>query len=1020
MCSALDATLLVASLLLAAVPAAGQEQSPPFTGRMTLLLDEALYQTGEGRDPTDGKTFQLDTGYENGEWLSVIGVAPDFNRGHHRGRVVDWSRDGETLELTVEMRIAGDPWVPGGPATYEVSLDRVGPARFEGSYSGTFRDMDASGKATATLARERQPREGFVEFEPGTHPRILLRKSEIPRLQKRAEQSDVVQAAYERFKGSDDIVALGMMYQLTGDESYAERAKPKVMARMKERGSGSHQTGHIWGERLADVALAYDLMTDAWDEEFNEYAVGYIQWVTERLIMRPNSVSPKVNWSPNSNYHAWLRGGAAIGGLALTTDEGPEPVAPRDPGTEPTELAAPEGFEPGEGVPIVDFRFGDTITDWLFAGPLPDPHNSGADYVEHLGGRANAHRRIARGAEIRHRGQQAEFQPLGDDSLWEHNDRQNVELTKLYSRNYDSKQQGYYHTGYFFAVVQNDKPRLVQFKDGAAASEKVRVWISGRRVYNGDYLTLGEGLHPILVHANIGETSDWGKIWIAPHFARAERAKALEDLAYRQRMYQLAHAEWQEDHRAWEEAGGANPHWIYLADLGEYHMAQYYRYCMGEGGWQTEGESYTPYSSVLPLLYATAYRNMHGMPVTSTADVEQFVPRYIYQALYGEDGKELYRSTGPNGTIDQSHYARAFPIVPDDWKPGVLWAWNQALGLEPDGRGTPTFESARDAVYTWLHYPTEMQAQNPGEVMPRTFQAPTKGGYIFRNGWKGADESIVTEVFGKSEGEGGWARPNGGTFYVFGLGRHWSTAGLDNDRSGSRWLENVVILPEDENNEGMRARKTYLKTWPDGSGVVSFDMDLIYAGRKTRRTADGEVEGLPLRDNNFRLIEENFEDLGIRGMRSVAADYSGRSGADALIVVVDKISGGNKKIWQWQLPALDKGDREVSVDGHTFTLRQGEAVLRGAFIAPTEVNIQADTEGVIEDKRDYGEPGTYRRNAIRATGADGEAGEFFVVLTLDADGDTPTLNVDGQGLDAEVTVGDQRVSFDGEKIDLGR
>jgi len=44
------------------------------------------------------------------------------------------------------------------------------------------------------------------------------------------------------------------------------------------------------------VALTYDLCRDAWDRDFNDLVVGYIQWIAERLIYRPNSVSPKVNW----------------------------------------------------------------------------------------------------------------------------------------------------------------------------------------------------------------------------------------------------------------------------------------------------------------------------------------------------------------------------------------------------------------------------------------------------------------------------------------------------------------------------------------------------------------------------------------------------------------------------------------------------------------------------------------------------------------------------------------------------
>ena len=61
----------------------------------------------------------------------------------------------------------------------------------------------------------------------------------------------------------------------------------------------------------------------------------------------------------------------------------------------------------------------------------------------------------------------------------------------------------------------------------------------------------------------------------------------------------------------------------------------------------------------------------------------------------------------------------------------------------------------------------------------------------------------------------------------------------------------------------------------------------------------------------------------------------------------------------------------------------------------------------------YGEYGDVSLNAIHATGGD----SFFVVITVQK-GAPPEVRTDGTGLDAVVTVGERRLSFDGEKIIL--
>lgn len=976
----------------------------PLEGKVSIVLEGALFQDRilEGK-PFEGEPvgLYLETSCEDGKWDGIIGNAPSFNRGHHRGRVLNCEIGPQHVDLTIEMNINSDPWVPGGRGVYEIGLKRISNDKFEGAFTGMFRGKRLTGKSSAERIEVPQRAEDFVPLESGEHPRILFRKSDIPALKKKAKTS-IGRLAMEKIKSEDkNAIALGVMYQFTGDKKYAKAAIPLVRAKTKERGAGAFSTGHIWGERLAYVALAYDLCKDAWDEEFIGEVQHYINWITERLIFRPRSVSAKVNYSPNCNYHAWLRGGAGIGSLALVGDKGSEPQPPRKPPFKPERLETIKGFKPGAGVPVTAF-VNDRMPKWLTAGPFPF-RDTNIDLLTALGGPEKAQPK--RGTELAWKDNKIRFEVLNEKHLWKHESFTNdvaVELTSAADRKF-------YTTSYYYAIVKNDKDRLVEFLTGASGGTRLRIWVSGKEFYDRDYIELSAGLYSIMVRAHITETSSWGKLWMEPRFVEVKLNDAKADLAKRLEGHELASAEWKEDHKAWKEAGGASPRWLYLAELAKYHMDQYYRYCFGDGGWQTEGEGYTLYSCMLPLEYARAYERMYGADVSGGPDVSHFAPRYIMQTIFG--GKRLVSQSFSlaSGTMHSGHYARAFPLVPDEWKPAALWAWKKTMEPTNEGESRPKMRDLMTAIYTLLNYPTEMKAKNPGECMPLTWAATTKGGYIFRNRWRDIDD-IVSQVFLKSEGEGGWSHPDGGSIRIYGLGYEWAIVGINNSKAGSRWFENVVMLPEDPVNERMRAIRTFYEPRGDGSGVISMDMNLVYAGTKTVKNNKGNEKKVSLVDHGFRLLRDNLLDLGIRGMRSVAVDYSGKSGAPALFVIVDKIKGGGKKVWQWQLGKLDDSDTTVSIEDNTFTIRQGNATLKATFIAPADVKLTL-AQGKENIHLKYGKYGDVNLNAIHATGGD----SFYVVMTLQR-GETPDVQVEGTGLKVKVTVGKQNISFDGEKI----
>jgi hypothetical protein len=262
----------------------------------------------------------------------------------------------------------------------------------------------------------------------------------------------------------------------------------------------------------------------------------------------------------------------------------------------------------------------------------------------------------------------------------------------------------------------------------------------------------------------------------------------------------------------------------------------------------------------------------------------------------------------------------------------------------------------------------------------------------------------VAQVFLKAHPVGGWSGPNAGTFRLFGLNQSWADGPAGRERR--RWTEPVVWLPEDKHAEGACGRLAYLKTEKDGSGVLTIDLNDVYSsiaeGVKTRRyTTYGNIR-----------IAEGFPPSSITGLRSIGVDYSGLSGAPCLLAMVDKITGGKKKVWLWHVPG--NPEEMVSIKENTFVYTQGQAAMRGVFAAPAQVSLSAKTEAMkitISGGSKAGEESSMTIKAIRAEGGD----QFFMVATIQK-GAPPPVSISGTGLDSILTVGQRTVSFDGQKI----
>jgi hypothetical protein len=175
---------------------------------------------------------------------------------------------------------------------------------------------------------------GWRRVEPGEHPRLVFRRSDLPAIRQRAQTPEgrVMVARLEQLL--NDRFTLwhpaghGMLYQLTGDRQHAEKAKQLCAEIIDQRrkdgrddrygftnpGSGGAMRA---GPAIAAMGLAYDLNYDAWDDEFRHK-------VANAILDNPftSSIAARGPIMPSCNHFGAAVGGVGIGLLAIRNDPG--------------------------------------------------------------------------------------------------------------------------------------------------------------------------------------------------------------------------------------------------------------------------------------------------------------------------------------------------------------------------------------------------------------------------------------------------------------------------------------------------------------------------------------------------------------------------------------------------------------------------------------------------------------------------------------------------------------------------
>jgi len=212
------------------------------------------------------------------------------------------------------------------------------------------------------------PVPGWVAPAAGEHPRLLLRKADVPALKARAETPEgkaIVARLREVLGGGETMptrfnpaktantlttepnfdvqtwtvshgAGFAMLWLLTGERRYADLARTcveRVVAGTPDRDLRYNWRGPGTGFRLGvvwmAVALAYDLAYDGWDETFRRQVVAEFHNAKERsltgngaLELTLEAVAGGVKYPAGSNHFGAALPGAGFAALAMRGDPG--------------------------------------------------------------------------------------------------------------------------------------------------------------------------------------------------------------------------------------------------------------------------------------------------------------------------------------------------------------------------------------------------------------------------------------------------------------------------------------------------------------------------------------------------------------------------------------------------------------------------------------------------------------------------------------------------------------------------
>lgn len=963
-------------------------------------------------------------------WGRVIGHTGQYSLMYHPGCVLAAEQGPDVLRLEIGLRILADAWSAPGLAWYRIDLRRT-RSGWEGTFAGEFSGRPVSGPMRV---RAWTPARVGPALRPGEHPRLLLRAGDLAAVRARLD-TPLGRALLPRLEQT--MAGCALRWRLDGDRAWADRARALAAEALADVGNGNKQVANrVWGVRLEQLALAYDLCHDAWDDGFRATVAAALVRGCRRVLAEPGKLNSGDRYVAG-RHHGTTIAGAALAGIVLWGEPGPA-VPPRPtrwsldqpsqrlPAAGPSDVAP--ALLPADGLAI----------DWLWAdGGDADP----ATLLAALGASLPTVDSDVVVGDLRARFAAVPAGEAKDRRLWRGVFDQRSALVASGALSARSVVVA--------TAVRVDQPTWVAVESGG-----VDLVVSGVVLAEGEVVELQPGVHPIRAATRLPEITNWGKHPLDLRLVPVDGSERERRQRLAERERDIAVGIWEADRAESAALGGACPEYLRWFAIGRLAVRQVFAEGIGAGGFQNSAEF--PMGLEGAHKYPLAYQTAFGVDPLPDDAAAAWLPNQLFRRLWTADGKELAQDLCGENHVrinDVYHETRdllaemmlpLLPLASPETRPALLWWWQRrAGGADPERLLAVPVRPYDGAignpfpVWALVRFPLDLVAEPPAGRLPLAWHAPATGYVGLRNAFAGPDDILVEISARSSQAERGM--PIAGAVRIAGFGEAWSH-GFDR-APRFRYAENAVQLVDAPMHDQGRGRLLAHVQQADGSGSVMMDLsDCTTPLREGVRRAY-ETYGGPRR-------ADAFAEPAVPSVRAVAVDYSGRCGAPALVVIADRIDSAHAKRWQWVLDAshdsVESGQRDKNRDDE-LTWR-GKTYPRSQLVLEDFVRPLADQPGVALDdglvrisrggavlqmrlasdapaplrllQREFFQQNakaTVSRNAMQYVAAEGAGRRFLVVMTLGR-GEPPAIVLEGTGAALGARVGGRRVRLDGDRI----
>ncbi len=453
-----------------------------------------------------------------------------------------------------------------------------------------------------------------------------------------------------------------------------------------------------------------------------------------------------------------------------------------------------------------------------------------------------------------------------------------------------------------------------------------------------------------------------------------------------------------------------------LAELAEQAVIAWLELGVGPSGESVEGRFYKSFALSNGVL---AF--MHALRTAAGRDLSRVNPMLLSGHLFDASAAEPQRGPRAFGLSSISvqlsgRWPMGFSSIPPEHVPMMKWAFDHSAG--PHGAGHFDCTYPFQAAYALLNYPFDAPAEPPGTAFGGTLLAtvlstgepgnePARA-IVMRDGDGGAEGAegglpavVVDPVIGRLQLRDRWQDGDDATvlLHLGGVHRggardHATAAGtLRIGALGREWIDQAIGIPAA--NAALGAVIEHADSPRPGQAIVRARLDPLYRSDATprrRRIPRGEQwpgapdvppEVLAEPDvERLRHVDGVYRPARIRGVRHVAVDLTGRSGAAVLVAILDQFEGAADEPWRFNPSGIRFRGTAFSIDG------EDDEQLTGRILLPASPSIRRGT----------------------VTGGDTR----LVVFTIQR-GPAPGIEHGEAPLDGPITIGEQVLRFDGER-----